>query len=264
MHIDTLLEQAESLGTDSMVLPQSWGQGRTAFGGISAAILYAALKKRVVAGRELRSLTTNFVGPLLADTPFTIEVEVLREGKSASQVTGRIVQQGKVAVIQQGCFGDERTSSILVENGDKHHLPTPDMLERIPMIPGVSPNFIQHMDLAVAEGALPYSGSSLSTLNGWMRFSQPPKLIADAHLICLIDAWPPAVIQMMNQPAPASTMMWNLEFIHPHQPVQPKDWFAYKSKTRQAAAGYAHAEANIWDSAGELVAISRQSIAVFD
>jgi acyl-CoA thioesterase len=59
-------------------------------------------------------------------------------------------------------------------------------------------------------------------------------------------------------------MMWNLEFIHPHRSVLPEDWFAYQSHTRQAAEGYAHAQANMWNNRGDLVAVSRQSIAIFD
>jgi len=266
MHIDTLLSQAQQIAAESlpMTLSPDWAQGRTAFGGVSAALLYTAMQSKVLPGRALRSLTTNFVGPLVADTPFRFEVELLREGKSASQVVARSLQNDQVVVIQQGCFGGERGSALVVENHDSHAMPAAEQCELFPMVNGVTPSFIQHMDLALVAGQLPYTGSSDSHTHGWMRFKQPPKQISDAHLICLIDAWPPAVIQMMKRPSPASTMSWNLEFIHPHQPVAPDDWFAYQAHTRQSAAGYAHTEANIWDAAGELVAISRQSVAVFE
>lgn len=265
MNIDSLLNRAKEIadGNGSMTFPESWAQGRTAFGGLSAALLYTAIKSKVTDDRPLRSLTTNFVGPLFSDTPFSFEVELLREGKSATQVTARIIQEGQVAVIQQACFGTDRFSDIEVSDSIAHNLPEPEKLQLVPVIPKITPNFIQNINLAVAKGAMPYSGSPSSELHGWMRFSEPPVEITDAHLVCLIDAWPPAVLQMMKEPAPASTMMWNLEFIHPHQPVKPDEWFAYKAHTRQAAGGYAHLEADIWDSAGELVAISRQSVAVF-
>ncbi len=266
MHIDNLLGQARqfSHSPTTMSFPESWAQGRTAFGGLSAALLYSAMQSKVAQGRALRSLTTNFVGPLLADDPFTFEVELLREGKSASQVTGRIIQNSQVVVIQQGCFGNERISDIKVSNSDKHQMPTSDQLPKLPFIPDITPNFLQNFDLAVAGGELPYSNGALSHIDGWMRFKHAPSELTDAHLICLIDTWPPCVLQMMKKPAPVSTMMWNLEFIHPHRPIAPEEWFAYQSNTRQAAGGYAHTEANIWDCTGELVAISRQSIAVFD
>ncbi len=265
MQIDTLLEQANAcaLNNGSMTLPESWTQGRTAFGGISAALLYTAMKTQVADARPLRSLTTNFVGPLLSDTPFSFEVELLREGKNASQLTARIIQNGQVAVLQQASFGIERFSEIEVSHRRSHGLGAPERLDPIPFVPGATANFIQHIDLVIEEGALPFSGKPSSHLNGWMRFKQPPSALTDAHLISLIDAWPPTVLQMMKKPAPASTMMWNLEFIHPHKPAEGTDWFAYKAITRQAANGYAHLEADIWDRAGDLVAISRQSVAVF-
>lgn len=68
---------------------------------------------------------------------------------------------------------------------------------------------------------------------------------------------------MLRLPSPASTMSWNLEFIHAQKAFSKDEWFAYQATTRQASGGYAHAEANIWDENGDLVAISRQTVAVF-
>ena len=137
MHIDTLLQTAKEL-TDSqatMTLPEDWAQGRTAFGGISAALLYTVMKEKVADDRPLRSLTTNFVGPLFADIPFSFDVEVLREGKNASQLTARIIQDGQITVIQQACFGTDRFSEIEVSNSDTHLLKEPHSLPRIPHDP---------------------------------------------------------------------------------------------------------------------------------
>lgn len=267
MHIDELFEQANNYANDpslTMTLPSSWGQGRTAFGGVSAGLLYTVIKTQVEQGRPLRSLSTNFVGPLVFDTPFSYEVEVLREGKNATQVIGKIVQNGQVAVMQQACFGVGRESVVAVETHSEHTMPAVESLKILPFVPNITPNFIGYIDLATHSGRMPFSGSPESHTHGYMRFKDAPAEINDAHLICLIDTWPPCVMQMMPKPAPASTMTWNLEFIHPHKLVSPTDFFAYQASTRQAAGGYAHTEANIWDAEGELVAISRQCVAVFD
>ncbi|MCL9775243.1 acyl-CoA thioesterase [Vibrio methylphosphonaticus] len=266
MHFDKLIEQATqcALNDGSMTIPSSWGQGRTVFGGVSAAILYAAMRSKLKIDRALRSLNTNFVGPLLVDAPFHFQFEVLREGKSVSQICARLIQNDQVVVFQQACFGSDRDSQIRVKNSDNHIMPDPNELPLFPDVAKGAPNYTAHIDLALARGHLPFTSSKDSHSYGWMRFKQAPQEITDAHLICLVDAWPPGVLQMMELPAPASTMMWNLEFIHPHEPVGVEDWFAYQSHTRQAAQGYAHAEANVWNNVGQLVAISRQSIAIFD
>lgn len=265
MHIDQLLHLARQsqLNGEPLSVPDNWAQGRTLFGGVSAALLYEAVRQHVKPDSRLRSITTNFVGPLAPDQPFNIQVEVLREGKNVTQVVARAVQDSQVAVFCQACFGMDRESKIQVSNQDFHQMPLPKKAKFIPQIPKVTPKFLRHMDLALIEGGLPFTGKKTSSTCGWMRFTEAPETITDAHLIALIDAWPPTILQMLRWPSPASTMSWNLEFVHPHAPVAPDDWFAYQADTRQAADGYCHSEANIWDARGELVAISRQIITVF-
>ncbi|WP_432460717.1 acyl-CoA thioesterase [Agarivorans sp. QJM3NY_25] len=267
MHIDRLLaEIAERVPQGkTLTISSCWTQGRTVFGGLSAALLSDAMQTLVSdSQRLLRSLSTSFVGPLLADMPFSIELELLRTGNNASHINARIVQAGQVAVTQQASFALPRNSRLVVNSQMGHQLSLPERLAILPDVEGLIPRYMQHIDLALAAGGLPYSASQDSHLHGWMRFKQPPRAFSDAHLICLVDAWPPAVIQMMKQRAPASSMTWNLEFVHPQRTVAASDWLAYQAQTRQAADGYAHCEANIWDRDGELLAISRQMVTVFD
>ncbi|MCC2615853.1 thioesterase family protein [Aestuariibacter halophilus] len=262
MHIDELLNYAEP-GRE-IVVPSQWSQGRTCYGGVSAALLYRAMQSRLTGQRVMRSLNCNFIGPLLADQPFHIEVEALRQGKSASQMLARAIQNEQTAVLMQVCFGVSRDSKVQVKNTDRHGMTIPTKPKFIPQIPKVTPKFIRHFDLAIESGGLPFTGSSTANVDGWMRYSKPPQQFSDAHLVGLIDAWPPTVLQMLKWPAPASTMCWNVEFLHPHPAFSPTGWFAYQARTRQAADGYAHTEANIWDENNNLVAISRQAVAVFD
>lgn len=86
---------------DGLVIPKTWGQGRTAFGGISAGMLYTAVKQQVTDNRVLRSFTTNFVGPLSLEVPFSIEVTLLRTGKNVSQFTAHAIQDGKSCVFRK-------------------------------------------------------------------------------------------------------------------------------------------------------------------
>ncbi len=194
MHFDELIAKAKLCAKtgEHMSIPASWGQGRTVFGGLSASLLYTVMQSHLIGERVLRSLNTNFVGPLLVDVPFTFEVEVLREGKSVSQLSARLVQNGQVAVFQQGCFGADRESKIVVNNNDNHIMPVPDDLPRFPSIEQGAPNYTSHIDLALARGHLPFTASKDSHTWGWMRFKVSPESISDAHLICLVDAWLPA------------------------------------------------------------------------
>ena len=267
MHIDGLLALARTQidkPEQEFVIPVDWSQGRTVYGGLSAAVLYAAAKEYIKDERVMRSNSTNFVGPLIAGAPYTISIEVVREGKNVTQIMARAIQDGKTCVISQIAFGNSRESKVSVPSTDKHNMPAPKRANFIPPIPKITPKFLKHFDLSIVEGSVPFLGKKSSHYNGWMKFSKAPKEFTDAHLVCIIDSLPAPVLQMLKWPAPASSVSWSLEFIHPHRPISGNDWIAYQSYTRQAADGYAHFEANIWDQQGELIAISRQTAAIFD
>lgn len=264
MDIDALLHQAAQANSNTAIrIPEDWSQGRTAFGGLSVAMIYVAMQQAVDSDRVLRSLNVQFVGPIVLDADAWIETRILRAGGHVTQVQGQIVQDGKPAISVQAAFGKNRVSKLQVEPNLQHHMPLPAKAKFIPQIPKVTPKFMRHVDYFIADGKLPYTGSSTSSISGWMRFKQAPARITDGHLITLIDAWPPTLLQMLRIPKPASSLSWVLEFIHPHREIEPHDWFAYQAITRQAADGYAHTEANIWDSHGELVALSRQVVTIF-
>lgn len=259
-----LINDSDDLSQLQLTVPDNWAQGRTVFGGLSAGMLYQVLKNIVPGERVLRSATFNFVGPLNVDSPFGFSWQVLREGKSATQISANIIQDDKISLTVLACFAQERKSKVIVD-ATSNTLPEPPQKAKfIPQIPGVTPKFLRHIDLSISEGKTPFTGSKNSTYKGWMRLKKMPRAFTDAHALTLIDAWPPTILQMPLGPAPASTMSWNVEFIHPHRPLVPGEWLSYQAHTVQAGGGYGHAEAQIHNDAGELIAISRQLIAIFD
>lgn len=269
MHIDDVLAQIDAADfsaetTPEFTIPANWGQGRTIYGGMSGAMVFEAIKTQVSNDRPMRSFNCNFIGPLLVDEPFTIDVEILRSGRNATQAVGKIIQNDRIAIMAQACFAVDRKSKVTVENFERHELPKPKKPNFIPPIPKLVPKFIRHLDLALIEGKYPFTGSKENVTKGWTRFTKPPAVVTDAHLIALIDAFPCTVLQTLKWPCPASTMNWNIEFLHPHDPIAPTDWLAYSSFPRQAADGYCHMESDIWDANGKLIAISRQVVGVFD
>lgn len=267
MNIDHYLSLAQTHNNDpsqEYVISKEWSQGRTAYGGLSAGMLYAAGKSYISADRLLRSMSTNFTGPLLTNEAFTISVEIVRSGRNVSQVQARAMQLGKVCVVSQLCFAAERPSAIEVANVEQHNLTIPTKAKFLPQVPKVTPSLLKHFDLSIESGGTPFLGSKSSHYYGWMRYKKPPIKVTEGHLISLIDVWPPTLLQMLKWPAPASTVSWNVELIYPHREIQATDWFAYKAETRQASGGYGHTEATIWDAHGEVVALSRQTLAIFD
>jgi acyl-CoA thioesterase len=269
MHIDNLLHLIKDSSTqgqniENLKIGKDWTQGRTAYGGVSAALLYQAMQQVVGVNKQIRSLNTSYIGPIEADQGFRITTEVIREGKNVTQVIAKIIQGDNVAVLSQACFGTARVSKISVPASQPHGMNYPEKPDFMPVIPTVTPKFLKHYDLAQQKGGFPFTGKYGSEIHGWMRFNIAPKIFTQAHLVALIDMWPPAVLQLLREPAMASTVSWNLEFMHPQPEITGDHWVAYKAHTRQASDGYAHTEADIWDKNGVLLAISRQTVAVFD
>lgn len=268
MNVDQLLAAAKNAvsamsSAEPLVLSNEWTQGRTGFGGITAAMLVAAAETKVEDDKQLLSVSTNFVGPLLANTPFSIEVEVLREGKNVIQLMARAIQEQQTVIVQQLCFGLPRPSTIAIEIQVQHQLSAPEQDTFLTEHPELAPAFIQNFDIDLRSGSEPFTGSEHSHLHGWMRFKQAPEAFGYPHVTCLVDAWPPTVLQQFSQFTPCSTISWYLEFVQPQPAMKPEQWLAYQCHTNQGSDGYVHTQADIWNEAGELVAISRQTVAVF-
>jgi acyl-CoA thioesterase len=244
--------------------PPDWCQGRTAFGGISAAIMLQNMKHQLADERRLLSMSINFVGPLFAEHTFTVESKILRSGKNATQMLCTIMQNSQVCLVAQACFAKERTSNVNVPVSLKHNLQPADSAQVLPYQKHVMPEFFQHVELNLQNGHMPFSGSTNSTLGGWMRFKENrADSLNELHLLALADAWPPTLLQMANSPSPASSMSWYIEFVQDVN-LDNDAWFGLEAQTHHAANGYGLEDAKIYAPDGRLLAISRQTVAIFD
>ncbi len=261
MNFEKLLEEAA--GGGEVTIPSSWGQGRASFGGVTAALVFDRMAHVVAPGRPMRSMQVSFVGPVTPGEPATVEAEILREGKAVSQVMGRIVQGGEPKLVALASFGGDRDSEVQVDA-----LPAPEAkpvseCKGLDYIEGITPEFIQQIEMRWAFGNLPFTGKGGRELGGWMQFRKTPETFSDAHIIALVDAWPPAVLPYVKQRVKTSSLSWTLDIVHPRPFLEPGDWLLYKATIDKAGSGYGHTQAGIWTSRGDLVALSRQTVTVF-
>ncbi|XVX19888.1 thioesterase family protein [Actinomycetota bacterium] len=267
-NLQDMLDQAAAGGP--VQVAEGWGQGRATYGGLVGALLLAAIRGRVerearegMPRQPLRSLTVSFVAPMAPGTTEATAV-VLRAGKNVTQGQALLRQKGEVVGAALASFGAQRDSSLaLAPAHPMPRLPAPDTVSRIPFIPGRTPDFFAHVDLRQVGGALPFTGAQSSGINGWMRLDRAPERFVEEHLVALADAWPPAVSQMLQRPAPASSLTWTLEIIDKLEGIEPDAFWAYEVSTDTARDGYAHTHAILWRADGTPAAISRQTIAVF-
>lgn len=248
----------------------TWGQGRATFGGLVAALLYRRAAAVLIArgedlvGKPPRALSFSFVAPL-APGDADVTVDVLRAGKNVIQVQASIVQDGQVAAVMLGSFGATRESSIIIAPAAAPAWPEPSTLESMPYIPSVTPEFFQHFDFRWTVGQLPFVPPPAETgdMGGWVRFRQPTPVIGFDHLLGLVDSWPPAVLPMFRKPAPISTLAWSIEFTDAALPASGEEFVRYLAQTDFSTQGYAHINSRTWRADGTLLAIGRQTVAIF-
>ncbi|MBW0148747.1 acyl-CoA thioesterase [Marinobacter arenosus] len=261
MTFDQLLSSVRS--GEELVIPASWGQGRASFGGLVAALMFDRMEQLVSPGRAMRSMQVSFVGPVEPGVPATFHAEILREGKAVSQVQGRIVQNGEPRLVCLASFGGDRESAVQVDPLPAPEAQPVDQCQALPYIPGATPEFTQHIEMRWSFGHMPFSGKGGREMGGWMQFRETPETFSDAHIVALVDAWPPALLPHLSDRVPASSLSWALDIVHPRPTLTPGDWLLYKASIDQAGAGYGHTQAGIWTAKGELVALSRQTVTVF-
>jgi acyl-CoA thioesterase len=174
------------------------------------------------------------------------------------------MQGGEIMAVALASFGASRDSKLRVPPVPAPEVKKPEECEERPSGPDTAPAFAQNFEWRWAIGDYPFTGVDHRAMGGWMRFREPQTEVTEAHLLGLIDAWPPAALALLTERAPNSTVTWTVDFIHPLPKIQADDWLLYRTVIDHARDGYNQAHAHIWTRDGDLIALSRQSIVIFD
>ena len=234
----------------SVVIPDAWMQGRTTYGGLTAALCLEAAMP-LAPGMPIRSAQVAFVGPV--GGPVTCTPTLLRQGKNTVFVSVRMAGTEGVAAEAIFAFGVARPSALSFAN-----LPAPDVTapDETPSYFGDNPNrpnFTRNFNMRMAAGTRPISGSDTGDVSIWMRHVDPA---APA------DAPPPAAMSMFTAPARISSMTWMAEFLTDDITTQD-GWFLARHVAETARDGYSSQAMTLWNSAGDPMMIGRQTIAIF-
>jgi acyl-CoA thioesterase len=274
--VATFSEALDALRRDgdgwTVVIPKTWANGRTVFGGLQVALSVRAMRgalddvlgagKGGVAALPLRSLQTTFVAPVAAGAPVALRAEFLRAGRSATHARCDLLQDGRVACTTVAIFGAARPSRITLDIHQPEVQADPETLRDMPYIPGITAEFIQHLHLRWGVGRLPYSGHDEPHSTIFARLSDPGCNAEDV-LIALADSIPTPALSMLDRPAPATSMNWMLELIGDPGLLDRDGWSLIGTDVRAGADGYLSQTSVLWGPGGHAFSVSHQSVAIF-
>lgn len=260
MRFDASLRDAWTQDADenwTFEVPEGWAQGRTVYGGLTTAAA-VALGYRVVADDwQLRTVNVQFLRPSKAGR-LVGRCTPRRAGKGVNFVQIELVQGDGVLAVQL-VFVRPRASAIDVAPLAMRATRPCAELDDLPYLPGMTPEFTQHLALRWAEGGYPYSGSDAASFTGYCRFRAPA---GDAEgLVALLDAWPCPSLALAKGPAAASSVMWTAHLIH--TPPPGEGWYGFEYDTVVGAAGMHTAVGRMFDADGRLVGWTEQLVAVY-
>ena len=237
---------------------EDWRQGRTLFGGLSAALCLEACARLVPDLPPLRSAQIAFVGPSAGEA--TLVPTLLRQGKSVTFMACDLIADGAVATRSLFCFGGARPSGYSAEAARAPTVPPPGDCE--PLFAGRGPTFTQHLDQRFAGGHRPVTGADKGDLMVWVKHLDPAAPASLASVVALGDALPPSTLARFTAPAAISTMTWHLDMIDPTR-FHPDRYVLLRSTDDAVGHGYAGQAMGMWDEDGAPILIARQNVAVF-
>lgn len=244
----------------SVEAPESWSQGRTLYGGLSAALCHVTAKAQAEIDKPMKSALVCFVGP--AGGVVSGESEVLRRGKSTvvSQATLRTEQGvGTRAVF---VYGDERESRLTHSDLKAPDVLRADACESMWREGRRGPGFAGNFEVRKAGGLFPISGADRGEMLVWVRHKTPTGPDHTAALLAIADVLPPACFTMFQEPAPLSTITWSMEFLQPEFDVS-NNWFLFHTIAEHTAGGYSSQAMYLYDEAGRPIIAGRQNVTIF-
>jgi len=252
-----ILSAAET-GENSLAarIPDNWMQGRTAYGGLSAALALEAALRSQDDLPPLRSAQIAFVGPLAGEVE--VKTELLRRGRTAAFIEANVYGDGKLGLKALFVFMTALESSI--DYADAARPEAPDYGDAAPAPTHPDPKFFtNNMEF---RHALPIEERHTPDFMRWVRLKERDGLHPMVEMMAIGDAMPPAAMALFKQPGPISSMTWQVNMLTA-QPVTTDGWWLTRSTADLAREGSSSQVMQVWNADRTPVITGMQSVAIF-
>ncbi len=197
------------------------------------------------------TVTGHFLGPGRPG-PATLAARILRRGGRHSTAAATLRQDGHDVVAVLATFGD--LAAVGPARRAAPDLPPPEACVRIvpEEIPG-APAVFDRIDVRLdprSAGFLRGAPTGRGEMAGWVRV---PGGTGTAGLVLLADVFPPAIFDH-------GVLGWvpTVELTVHCRRRPPEGWIAARFRTRHVTGPYLEEDGELWDAAGNLLALSRQ------
>ncbi|SMX79441.1 thioesterase family protein [Brevibacterium antiquum] len=235
-----------------------WSVAGAVNGGYLLGIIAQTLRLNSPNAPDPLVLSTYYVGPSQGGVA-DITTRMIREGRSSATFAVDLAQSGAPKITALATMGnlaglpeDVATTAIPPE------LPEPDQCINVAEAPGdfvKSAPLIKRYDIRLDPDTAGFAAgrpSGRGLLQGWIRLADGTEPDA-LSLLAFLDAFPPVMFDLGHFGwAPTMELTAHL------RAVPAPGWIKVKLYTRNIAGGMFEEDCELWDSAGRLVAQSRQ------
>ena len=235
-------------------LSTAWDIGDNANGGYAMLPVLRALRQESGHSDPL-SITTHFLRPIQGGGDAQIDTSLVRRGRSVSVLTGALTVAETQRLTVSAVFGDIDDHEL----GTGIDIPAPtipppeECLNRAELLQGVALPIASRIDVRVPADSAVASESKPAISEGWVRLSDgtPPTTLS---LPLFADAFPPSLFAKLGSVGWVPTIELTV-----HVRRRPANgWIQARFECDDLIGGRMVESGTLWDSAGRVVARSRQ------
>ncbi len=256
--VETLTPEGADFVYDA---PEDWSQGRTLYGGMTAALAFEVVKRTHGDLSPLRSAQLTFIGPATGHLHFTSTL--LRRGRSSALIAAECFSEEGPAARAVFVFGAARESKVAHDFSAKPDVAAAEACPPFRKEGGATrPGFWNNFETRLGAGSRLIEPDAVRPeFAVWTRFLDTGGADPTTATLALADCLPPAAMVHFPQPAPISTMTWTIDIAQTPRSVD--GWHLLWSASEHAAEGYSLQNMAMWSPSGDLIALGRQTVAIF-
>jgi len=248
-------------------------------GGYVAAIILRAMVAEAAAtdlavtdpaehAKQARSATFHFLRSPV-EGPVRIEVAVERSGRSVTNLSARLIQNGRLMVVALAAVAAPRPSAVMFDDDPGFASlpggppPRPTDVAPQPIDPDRNVPMRSHYDMRWVFGDLPFHPNPdlvpTARCGGWLSLAEPVERVDETVLCAMSDAWLPPIFSRIDRQVAVPTVELTVHFRRrPPEDHPDAGWCLIDVTSPVAEDGYVVEHGRILGPDGRLVAESRQ------